>query len=102
MSVLLAIAKSCANLAGSRAVNIILTFTGSNRRIGIRQVKYLNNILKQDHRFIKRITRLMMGFKAFHFAAATLVGIELTHMIRKNQFANENHSPLDVFAERTA
>jgi putative transposase len=43
--------------------------------IGIVQSKYLNNIVEQDHRFIKRITRPMLGFKAFHSAAATLAGI---------------------------
>ena len=46
-------------------------------------IEYLNNILEQDHRFIKRITGPMMGFKAFHSAAATIAGIEVVHMIRK-------------------
>jgi len=36
-----------------------------------------------DHRFIKRITGPMLGFKAFHSAATTLAGIETAHMIRK-------------------
>ena len=45
--------------------NTILKFTGSGRTIEIRQVKYLNNIVEQDHRFIKRITGPMMGFKAY-------------------------------------
>ncbi|MCB5412488.1 IS6 family transposase, partial [Pseudogemmobacter faecipullorum] len=67
--------KSGANLAGLQAVNAIRKFTGSGRLIEIRQVKYLNNILEQDHRFIKRITRPMMGFKAFHSAIATVAGI---------------------------
>ena len=51
----------------------------------VRQIKYLNNIVEQDHRFIKKITKAMMGFKAFHSAQATLSGIELHHMLRKNQ-----------------
>lgn len=72
--------KSGANLAGLQAVNMILKFTGTGRTVEIRQVKYLNNILEQDHRFIKRITRPMMGFKAFHSAAATISGIETAHM----------------------
>lgn len=75
--------KSGANLAGLQAVNTILKFTGTGRIIEIRQVKYLNNILEQDHRFIKRLTKPMMGFKAFHSASATLTGIEVAHMIRK-------------------
>jgi transposase-like protein len=53
--------------------------------IAIRQVKYLNNIVEQDHRAVKRVTRPMLGFKAFGAAQDTLVGIELMHMIRKKQ-----------------
>jgi len=75
--------KSGANLAGLQSVNVILKFTGSGNTIKILQVKYLNNIIEQDHRFIKRITGPMLGFKAFHSAEATLAGIEITHMIRK-------------------
>lgn len=51
----------------------------------VRQVKYLNNIVEQDHRAIKRITRPMLGFKSFRAAAKVLAGIELMHMIRKGQ-----------------
>src|SRR6266545_2206854 len=58
------------------------------KNIIIRQVKYLNNIVEQDHRGVKRITRPMLGFKAFDTAQSTLVGIELIHMIRKGQFAD--------------
>ena len=50
-----------------------------------RQVKYLNNIVEQDHRGVKRITRPMLGFKSFEAAQDTLVGIELMHMIKKRQ-----------------
>ncbi len=94
--------KSGANLAGAQAVNTILKITGHSKMIEILQVKYLNNILEQDHRFIKRITKPMMGFKAFHSAAATIAGIEVAHMIRKKQFANDNRSPFKVFAELAA
>lgn len=94
--------KSGANLAGLQAVNTILKFTGMGNMIEIRQVKYLNNILEQDHRFIKRVTKPMMGFKAFHSASATIAGIEVAHMIRKNQFANDNCSPFQLFAELAA
>jgi putative transposase len=59
------------------------------RAIAIRQVKYLNNIVEQDHRGVKRITRPMLGFKAFDAAQSTLVGIELMHMIRKRQLVVE-------------
>jgi putative transposase len=50
-----------------------------------RQVKYLNNIVEQDHRAVKRVTRPMLGFKLFVAAQNTLVGIELMHMIKKRQ-----------------
>src|SRR3954469_21823536 len=46
--------------------------------IAIRQVKYLNNIVEQDHRGVKRVTRPILGFKSFTAAQDTLVGIELT------------------------
>ncbi len=48
-------------------------------------VKYLNNIVEQDHRGVKRVTRPMLGFKSFVAAQDTLVGIELMHMIKKRQ-----------------
>ena len=53
--------------------------------IVIRKTKYLNNIVEQDHRAVKRLTRPMLGFKAFDAAQATLTGIELMHMLRKGQ-----------------
>ena len=91
--------KSGANLPGAHAINTILKITGTGKLIEILQVKYLNNILEQDHRFIKRITKHMLGFKAFHSASATIAGIEVAHMIRKMQFANDNRSPFEVFAD---
>src|SRR2546423_293919 len=57
--------------------------------IVIRQVKYLNNIVEQDHRGVKLVTRPMLGFKSFEAAQSTLVGIELMHMLRKGQLAGE-------------
>jgi putative transposase len=57
--------------------------------IEIRQIKYLNNIVEQDHRAVKRITRPMLGFKSFAAAQNTLVGIELMHMIKKRQMRVE-------------
>jgi transposase-like protein len=53
--------------------------------IVIRKTKYLNNIVEQDHRGVKRVTRPMLGFKAFDAAQSTLTGIELMHMLRKGQ-----------------
>ena len=55
----------------------------------IRQVKYLNNLVEQDHRAVKRVTRPMLGFKSFGAAQSTLVGIELMHMLKKGQMVVE-------------
>ena len=62
--------------------------------IVIRQVKYLNNIVEQDHRAVKRVTRPILGFKAFDAAQATLTGIELMHMLRKQQFTGGREAGL--------
>ncbi len=56
--------------------------------IAIRKIKYLNNIVEQDPRGVKRITRPMRGFKAFDAAQSTLTGIALMHMLRKGQLAD--------------
>jgi putative transposase len=56
--------------------------------ITIRKIKYLNNIVEQDHRGVKRLTRPMLGFKAFDAAQSTLTGIALMHMLRKGQLAD--------------
>jgi putative transposase len=47
--------------------------------------QYLNNIVEQDHRTIKRMVKAMLRFKAFWSAAITIAGIEIMHMIRKGQ-----------------
>jgi len=51
----------------------------------LRSSKYLNNLIEQDHRGVKRIA-VMLGFKDFRHAAITIAGIELMHCIRKGQF----------------
>ncbi len=67
-------------------------------QLTLRQIKYLNNIVEQDHRFIKKITKPMKGFKAFNSAHATLAGIELHHMLRKKQHTqSENQSIFEQF-----
>ena len=57
--------------------------------IVIRQVKYLNNIVEQDYRAVKRVTRPMLGFKSFNAAQYTLAGVELMHMLKKKQMVVE-------------
>ena len=56
----------------------------------LRQVKYLNNLIEQDHRFIKPRTRPGPGFFTFDTAQRTLSGYEAMHMIRKRQVKGVN------------
>jgi transposase-like protein len=72
--------KSGANLAALEAIN-----ADRETPIKIRQSKYLNNRVEQDHRAIKRRTRPMLGFKTFRCARILLGGIEVMHMIAKGQ-----------------
>ncbi|MCM3654133.1 IS6 family transposase [Metabacillus litoralis] len=53
--------------------------------IQLRQVKYLNNIVEQDHRFIKKRIRPMLGLKSLRTAKRIIAGIEAMHMIKKGQ-----------------
>jgi len=55
------------------------------RRCRCRPVRYLNNVLEQDHRSIKRRVRASQGFRSFDGAWRTIQGIETVHMIRKGQ-----------------
>ena len=82
--------KSGANRA---AVGSINTEREGQKEIAIRQVKYLNNIVEQDHRFIKKIIRPMLGFKSFRSAKAVLAGIELMHRIHKSQWQQSDNHP---------
>ena len=82
--------KSGANYAGLENINMLLMLAGLISFVEILQVKYLNNLIEQDHRFINKITNPMMGFKAFHSAKATIDGIETAHMLRKGQLSGEN------------
>ena len=75
---------SAANEAAIKSYN-----EGYGTAIAIRKMKYLNNIVEQDHRGVKRVTRPMLGFKLFDAAQGTLVGIALMHMIKKKQMVVE-------------
>ena len=94
--------KSGSNLAGLQNVNAKLKFTGDGLTIQIIQSKYLNNLVEQDHRFIKKITRPMMSFKAFHSAQSTIAGIEIAHMIRKQQIVSNHKTGFQIFAALAA
>ena len=69
--------KSGANKARIKTDNNI-----NNKRIEIRQCKFLNNIIEQDHRFIKRKTKPVQGFKNISTAQKTLAGVEIVLMIK--------------------
>lgn len=92
---LINIDKSGANTAAIKDYN-----DDHNKRIKIRQCKYLNNIVEQDHRHVKRQCRPMLGFKSFCSAQITLAGIELIHMIKKGQMRatrGDRLSPAEQF-----
>ena len=72
--------KSGANKAAMDEIN-----ARGETPVIVRQVKYLNNIVEQDHRAVKRVTKPMLNFKSFRSAKNVLAGIELMHMIRKGQ-----------------
>ena len=76
--------KSGANKAAIDEIN-----ASNEIPIIVRQVKYLNNIVEQDHRAVKRVTTPMLNFKLFKTAKCVLAGIELMHMIRKGQLMLE-------------
>jgi putative transposase len=82
--------KSGANYAGLEHINILLMLAGLISFVEILQVKYLNNLIEQDHRFFKKMTNPIMGFKAFHSAKVTIDGVESAHMIRKRQLSEKN------------
>ncbi len=90
--------KSGANFAGLQNMNCLLLLNGWFWLIEVLQVKYLNNIIEQDHRFIKKLTKQMKGFKSFNSASATLEGIEVAHMIHKRQFKATGQSAFQQFA----
>ena len=95
---------SHSNKAAIESINKDLEARGETK-ITIRQIKYLNNIVEQDHRGIKRIYKPTLGFKNFHTAHNTLRGIEIVRMIKKNQFADDNatdKTPFETFCRIAA
>ncbi len=80
--------KSGANTAAITHYN-----TTQKATIIIRHCKYLNNIVEQDHRAVKRLTRPMLGFKSFWAARCTIAGIEVMHAIRKGQLMTTENVP---------
>jgi putative transposase len=91
---IITIDKSGANTAGIESYNV-----EHDTAITIRQCKYLNNIVEQDHRAVKRIIRPMLGFKSFRCACVILGGVEIMHMIRKGQLRSNAGSSLSATRE---
>ena len=83
--------------SGSNKSAIKLYNYRSFTNIEIRQCKYLNNIVEQDHRFIKWRIQLGLGFKDFESARRTLTGIEIVRMIKKDQLNTQEQSMFKSF-----
>ena len=79
--------KSGSNISALKSANEELS---EDKQIEVRQIKYLNNIIEQDHRFIKKRTKPMLGFKSFQSAKITIAGIENIRMIQKRQIIGSN------------
>jgi putative transposase len=71
--------------SGANTAAIMSMQADSGLPIEMRQSKYLNNLVEQDYRAIKRITRPMLGFKTFRCARILITGIEVMCMIRKGR-----------------
>ncbi|MBM3605858.1 MAG: IS6 family transposase [Alphaproteobacteria bacterium] len=93
--------KSAANTEGIKDINRMLKRFGCPVPIEMVRIKYLNNMVEQDYRFIKRRVMPMLGFKSFMSAASTIAGIELVNMIRKGQFTPELR-PFQQFCQLAA
>ena len=91
--------KSGANKSGIRSINRELLTV---KKIKIRQCKYLNNIVEQDHRNIKRRISIDTGFKEFESAQRTLAGIEVVNIIRKGQIADSRKTTFKTFCSLAA
>ena len=85
------------NAAYPVAIEVLKEDETIDQKAELRQSKYLNNIVEQDHRAIKRIVKPMMGFKSFNTARRTLSGIESMNMIRKGQI--KGIEPGDVVSQ---
>ena len=75
------------NAASHRALYLLRQENPEWKSVAIRSRRYLNNIVEQDHRAIKRRCAPMLALKSFRTAAITLAGVELAHRIRKGQFS---------------
>ena len=81
------------NAASHRALRLLRQENPEWRSVLVRSNRYLNNIVEQDHRAIKRRCAPMLALKSFRTAAVTLAGVELAHRIRKRQFSFGRRGP---------
>jgi putative transposase len=88
--------------SGSNTSAIKIYNKRSFSKIVIRQCKYLNNIVEQDHCFIKWRILNGLGFKEFESAKRTLSGIEVVHMLRKKQMINPRTTMFKSFCSLVA
>ena len=88
--------------SGSNTSAIKVYNKRSFSKIIIRQCKYLNYIIEQDHRFIKWRILNGLGFKEFESAKRTLSGIEVVHMLRKKQMINPRITMFKSFCSLVA
>lgn len=88
--------KSGANKAGLDSINQEYS---EDQQIEVRQNKYLNNMVEQDHRFIKKRIKITLGFKSFYRASQTIKGIEILHMIKKGQLTNNDDNYRSTFEQ---
>lgn len=89
--------KSGANTAGINDYN-----ADAGIDIEIRQNKYLNNIVEQDHRPIKQLCRAALGFKTFRSASIAIGGFESMRIIRKRQVRAEGNTSAEIFYSMAA
>lgn len=75
------------NAASHRALRLLAEEDPKWRSVLVRCCRYLNNVVEQDHRAIKRRCASMLGLKTFNTASITFAGIELANRIRKRQFS---------------
>ncbi len=73
------------NAAYPKAIDELKEKKDLSKQVKLRQKKYLNNIVEQDHRPIKRLVKPGMGFKSFNTARRTIQGYEIMHMLKKGQ-----------------
>jgi len=83
------------NAASHRALRLLANEDTRWKSVVVRSSRYLNNIVEQDHRAIKRRCASMLGLKTFDTAAITFAGVELANRIRKRQFSLQRNCDSD-------